>query len=63
MQRKTTMKKKKKKKEKNPKKETEKQPVASLFGELDTEQRCSTSGITSTGAETFIIHKLHAWVM
>lgn len=30
---------------------------------LDTEQCCSTSGITSTGAETFIIHKLRAWIM
>lgn len=39
------------------------QPVASVFAVRWTEQCCSTSGFTSTGAETFIIHKLHAWIM
>lgn len=30
---------------------------------LDTKWSCSTSGIKSVGAETFIIHKLHACIM
>lgn len=46
----------------------EQQPVASAFRfaemhRVDTERSCSTSGITSTGAETFIIHKRHACIM
>ena len=50
-------KKKKKKKQKNPKKQKKKKPWAKILGELEPEQRFSNT------AETFIIHKLHAWVM